>query len=235
MANQQQQAQALGDPTRFAIFEHIRTAEAPVAIADLVDLLGFNHNAIRQHLAKLLEAELLVETTEKRTTRGRPRRFYEARDDALDAFAGAVGSYEWLSQRLLELHESGGTPYEVGRRAGAAAGVSAEASTGAAQASVDDIELLRAMLIRGGFDPSEATGEVPHSEVPAGESAVTLGRCPFAHVAAKSPAIVCELHRGLIDGHLGGESPRAELDIADPFAGGCVVRVSLGDTNTAGR
>ena len=144
-----------------------------MAIADLVALLGFNHNAIRQHLAKLLEAELLVETTEKRTTRGRPRRFYEARDDALDAFAGAVGSYEWLSQRLLELHESGDTPYEVGRRAGAAA----------AGSTADGAEALTALLRRGGFDP-DAGGS---SEETSDESAITLGRCPFAEVAAKSP------------------------------------------------
>lgn len=213
MANQQQQAQALGEPTRFTIFEHIRLAPEPVAIADLVALLGFNHNAIRQHLAKLLDAELVVETTEKRTTRGRPRRFYEVRDDALDAFAGAVGSYEWLSQRLLELHESGDTPYEVGRRAG-----ELRSSTGDPE---DELAVLIASLRRGGFDPAETSAD-----------SVTLNRCPFAEAAAKSPSVVCELHRGLIDGHLRSESPNAALEIADPFDGGCVVQVSLGPRST---
>lgn len=218
MASQQQQAQALGDPTRYAIFEYIRVATEPVAIAELVELLGFNHNAIRQHIAKLLTAELVVEQTEKRTTRGRPRQLYEARTDALDAFAGAAGSYEWLSQQLLELHQSGDTPYEVGRRAGAA--------TAAEGSSIDDLTALTGLLQRGGFRPDEPVTQ------PDGESTMILNHCPFAEVASKAPDIVCEFHRGVIDGHLGAASPTAKLDVADAHSGGCVVRVSLGDTST---
>lgn len=226
MASQQVQAQALGDPSRFKIFTHLKAAEAPVAIAELVDLLGFNHNAIRQHLAKLVDADLIIEMTEQRTTRGRPRRLYEARDDALDAFVGEIGSYEWLSGRLLEMHESGESAYEVGRRAGIAGAASATPTGGS-------FARLTASLRRGGFDPAPD---------PDG-AGLTLGRCPFADAAAKSPAVVCELHRGLIDGHLGvaaapatdGAGDSAVLTVADPHAGGCHVSVPihLGRTGTA--
>lgn len=223
MATQQEQAQALGDPTRHRIFLHLRAATEPVLIADLVALLGFNHNAIRQHLAKLLEADLIVEMTEHRTTRGRPRRMYEARDDALDAFVGEIGSYEWLTQRLLELHESGDTPYDVGRRAGLAEVVARSV------AAADPMEHLVGSLRRGGFEPAvDASGKEPDAA-----PGIVLGRCPFADAAAKSPAVVCELHRGLIDGHLEAAGRTSVLTVADPHEGGCAVAVTLGDTRNA--
>jgi DNA-binding transcriptional ArsR family regulator len=59
----QEQARALGDPTRYAIFRYVADAPAasPAGIAELTEHLGLNHNAIRQHLAKLCDAGLVVE------------------------------------------------------------------------------------------------------------------------------------------------------------------------------
>ena len=66
----QHQARALGDPTRHAIFRHVSDAPAPVGVAELTQLLGLHHNAIRQHLAKLVEARLLVESSARPAGRG---------------------------------------------------------------------------------------------------------------------------------------------------------------------
>ena len=52
----QQQARALGDPTRHAIFEHLAQAGRAVGVAELNAEFPLNHNAIRQHLAKLVPA-----------------------------------------------------------------------------------------------------------------------------------------------------------------------------------
>src|SRR5690606_9910173 len=71
------QAKALGDPTRHAIFRHIAQAGRAVGVAELTDQFPFNHNAIRQHLAKLVAADLVVETTAPAVGRGRPRLVYE--------------------------------------------------------------------------------------------------------------------------------------------------------------
>src|SRR3546814_1263462 len=73
MATLQQQARALGDRTRHAIFRYITDADAPVGVAELTDHLGLNHNAIRQHLAKLVDAQLVVGATAPTGVRGRPR------------------------------------------------------------------------------------------------------------------------------------------------------------------
>ena len=53
-ATLQEQARALGDPTRHQIFRYIASAGRPVDVAELTAHLGLNHNAIRQHLAKLV-------------------------------------------------------------------------------------------------------------------------------------------------------------------------------------
>ena len=213
----QRQAQALGDPSRFTIFEHISRSPTPLGIAELTDRMGFNHNAVRQHLTKLLEAGLITESTEKRTTRGRPRLVYKARTDAFDQFQNRPGgSYQRLAAMLLDLATSNDTAYDVGRR-------SASLPTPVA---ADDLD-------RPGSDPStdeitsalvgrlERDGFAPSAHGPQ----ITLGRCPFADLAAVDAGVVCELHRGLIDGHLEqlpGTS-RAVLSPKPPHAAGCTV------------
>ena len=67
----QEQARALGDPTRHEIFRYISTAPSGVGIAEINAEFPFNHNAIRQHVAKLIAAGLV---TERRESGGRPGR-----------------------------------------------------------------------------------------------------------------------------------------------------------------
>jgi DNA-binding transcriptional ArsR family regulator len=55
MSTLQQQAKALSDPTRHGIFRYIVDAGDDVHVAELTEHFGFNHNAIRQHLAKLAD------------------------------------------------------------------------------------------------------------------------------------------------------------------------------------
>ena len=74
-ATMQEQARALGDPTRHAIFRRIADAGRPLGVAELNEHFPLNHNAIRQHLAKLVSAGLVVES---KSTDGRPGR-HEAR------------------------------------------------------------------------------------------------------------------------------------------------------------
>ncbi len=218
----QRQAQALGDPSRFAIFEHIAQSATPVGIAELTELMGFNHNAIRQHLAKLLEADLIAESTEKRTTRGRPRLTYQARHDAFDRFQNRPGgSYQRLAAMLLDLATSGDAAYEVGRRSAScpAAGDAGDLALAGSDLTTDEIAgALAGRLELDGFDPSVKG------------SKVTLGRCPFAELAAVDADVVCELHRGLIDGcleQLPGAA-RAVLSPKPPHRAGCIVTLDPG-------
>ncbi len=113
----QQQARALGDPTRHEVFRYVADAEAAVGVAELTAHFELNHNAIRQHLAKLVDAGLVVETSVPTGGRGRPRLAY-AVDPRAESRWGVTGPYERLSLLLAEMISTGDSPEEVGRRAG---------------------------------------------------------------------------------------------------------------------
>ncbi len=70
--NLQQEAKALGDPTRHRIFRYVAESAVPVGVAELTTHMGLNHNAIRQHLAILVDAGLVLE--ELAPESGRPGR-----------------------------------------------------------------------------------------------------------------------------------------------------------------
>lgn len=74
--NLQPEAKALASPTRNRIFRYIAEAAGPVTVAELTSYLGFNHNAIRQHLAVLVEAGLVAGSVESNHGRGRPKFLY---------------------------------------------------------------------------------------------------------------------------------------------------------------
>jgi predicted ArsR family transcriptional regulator len=219
----QLQAKALADPSRFRLFRHITDAAKPVGVAELTELLGFNHNAIRQHLAVLTESGLVAETTERRTTRGRPRKEYTARDDALSAFRSVSGSYERLASLLLEVIAGGGEPYAVGHDAA----LRARADEPQSETTADAIHLLIQQLASDGFEPEQTA-----------ETETTLRHCPFADVASDGPAVVCELHRGLISGFLAGQRDGLTGDLSprDPHSAGCLITIGRqGNAETADR
>ena len=117
MTTLQQQAKALGDPTRHAIFRYIVDSADPVGVSELTAHLGLNHNAIRQHLAKLVDADLVIEEIVPTVGRGRPPLCYRPAP-SVDSRWGVTGSYERLSLLLSEVIRTGDSPVEVGRRAG---------------------------------------------------------------------------------------------------------------------
>ena len=183
MTSLQQQARALGDPTRHEIFRYLADASAPVGVAELTDHLGLNHNAVRQHLAKLVDAGLAQESTAAPSGRGRPRLEYQI-DPRAEGRWGATGPYERLSVLLAEVVRTGDSPVDVGRRAAR----SHEPRPGRGGA----IEVLVDEMARQGFDPVVRRD---------GESVeVILQSCPFASAALADAATVCGLHLGLAQG-----------------------------------
>lgn len=68
----QRQARALGDPTRYRIFRYVAEAGHPVSVAEITAHVELHHNGVRQHLAKLCDADLLIEEFAGPAGRGRP-------------------------------------------------------------------------------------------------------------------------------------------------------------------
>lgn len=210
MTTLQQQARALGDPTRHKIFVFISAAPAGVGIADINAEFPFNHNAIRQHVAKLVDAELVAERRESGGRPGRPRLVYELAS-GVDSRWGLVGPYERLSLLLAEIVETGDTAVEVGRRAGKAMAASAPASTDAA-------DTMRAVMARQGFEPDLRRK--------ARSAEIVLQNCPFESAALTHRDTICTLHLGIAEGLAEGtEVAVSELVAKDPRKANCRIRL----------
>lgn len=209
----QRQARALGDPTRHAVFRHIAAADAPVGIAELTDRFAFNHNAIRQHLAKLVDAGLVIETTAPATGPGRPRLMYVV-DPAAEGQWGTTGPYERLSRLLADIITTGLSPEEVGRRAADEFRVLSP--------SGDVIADMTAAMARQGFAPDVRPVR--------GGIEIILHNCPFESTARVARSTVCSLHLGIAEGLADG-TPIVidELVGYDPRRANCRLRLHVAD------
>lgn len=180
----QLQARALGDPSRHELFRYIADAERPVDVAELTEHLGLHHNAIRQHLAKLVDAGLVSEASAPRVGRGRPRLVYTV-DPSAESRWGVTGPYERLTVMLTEIIRSGDSPVDVGRRVGHRVRV-------AATNIADPVSRFVDMMERHGFEPT-ATRRGDQADI-------VLRACPFETTALADPDTVCGLHLGLAVG-----------------------------------
>ena len=213
MAGDFEQARALGDPTRHAIFRYVADADEPVGVAELTEHFGVNHNAVRQHLAKLVAADLVDENRAAPTGRGRPRLVYSV-DPAADSRWGVTGPYERLALLLSEVIRTGETPIEIGRRAGLRSVERADDGTAPDAA-------LEHFMARHGFEPElRRSGDAVD---------VVLHRCPFATTALADPDVVCNLHLGLAVGAAEGLGGIVVDELArnDPRRAPCHLRGRL--------
>jgi predicted ArsR family transcriptional regulator len=219
--NLQPEAKALASPTRNRIFRYVAEAAHPVGVAELTSFVGLNHNAVRQHLAVLVEASLVTEGTAQSEGRGRPRLMYQLHPEAAGRWE-AVGPYEYLAGLFAAALESGRSPREAGREAGRQTAAALEVDT-------EPLDVIEDQMRRGGFRPRRV---VRGSKVD-----FVLARCPFEEVAAASPNAVCQLHLGLAEGlaeGLGGLSVD-ELVVKNPHRGGCRVALRRNPTRAAVR
>lgn len=206
-ADMQREARALGDPTRHRLFRYIAAAPAAVSVAELTGFVRLNHNAVRQHLAVLRDAGLVIEEAERRDRPGRPRLLYRLQPEAAGGW-GTAGPYAWLAGMLSAAVRRGLGARQAGRQEG-------HRRAADLAGSGDPAAVLEAEMTRRGFRPSRA-GREPTVEL-------VLGRCPFAEVAAADPETVCQLHLGLAEGlaeGLGGLTVDG-LAVMEPHRAGC--------------
>lgn len=209
-----EQARALSGPSRRAIVAYLADAAGPVDVAELTAHLGLNHNAVRKHLAQLVDARLVVEARQAPTGPGRPRLLYR-----LDPAGppGAEASYERLAVMLATALATGEDIAEVGRRA-ASASLAAVSGAGAVGRAAP-LDALAARFEADGFEPTvQRRGR---------RTEIVLGCCPFAAAAEANPEAVCRLHLGLSQGAaeaIGGLEVDG-LAPKDPRRAGCRLAV----------
>jgi predicted ArsR family transcriptional regulator len=211
----QLEARALGDGTRYRLFRYIVDAPRPVGVSELTRHVRLNHNAVRQHLAVLKDAGLVIEETESRDRPGRPRLLYRQHPEVAERW-DVPGSYAWLAGLLSAAVRRKQSPRQAGRQDGHRR--AAEIS-GSGDPAGDPVDLLEQEISRRGFRPAR-TGRGSRVEF-------VLRRCPFAEVASADPATICQLHLGLAEGLTEGlgQLQVERLAPKDPRRAGCRLTV----------
>lgn len=212
----------LNSPVRRTIVDFLARSSAdgePVQMtaAQLARLLELHVTTARFHLDQLVSAGIL-EASSVREGVGRPRKVYRQAPGSLVA-DGDTQAMRILTELLTDsfaarLDGEEVTPYTAGRR-WAERHIVEDGSERAATpgAWLAKIGRVLDVLSEWGYTPNLSMSG-------AGRTAeLQLDRCPFLDLARSNPAVVCQIHRGLIAGALErfGED-NAEVSL-EPFVG----------------
>lgn len=211
------QSKALGDRTRYSILRYLVDAPQAVGVAELTAHFGLNHNAIRQHLAKLRDAGLVTEEVATANGPGRPALKYRPTPGAEDRWEGPT-PYEALARMLVEMLRGEGDAREVGRRQGARLAREHRSAGNA-------VAVMEAVTRRLGFEPHRQQTTVGVD--------IVLDRCPFATPATAAPDIICEIHLGIAEGITaavkGSKVVVDGLVLEPPAKAGCRIQLAGGE------
>jgi predicted ArsR family transcriptional regulator len=195
---------ALGDTTRYAIYQELAASPRPRSTAEVAEALGLHPNTVRPHLDRMREVGLLEVTIDARGGVGRPQHRY-----GLAAEAPSLGleppPLPMLARLVLRLAEraglGGADAADVARGQGAADAAHYRDAPSTLEALVSELDRL-------GFDPEVTDGATPDDAV------VEFCHCPFRDVAERFPDLVCGLHRGLVEGFVDamGDATVTEFD-----------------------
>lgn len=229
----------LNSPVRRMIVDFLAGSsgdEAPVEMtaAQLADLLELHVTTTRFHLDQLVAAGIL-EADFLRVGVGRPRKIYRqvvgSLQDDTDQHAMRILTELLADSFAAQVDGEDLTPYAAGRRWAEqhiVARRAARATTpGAWLAKVGQvIDVLRDW----GYTPRLLTSE-------SGRTAeLQLAHCPFLELAKTNPAVVCQIHRGLIAGAL-EQFGEDDADVSlEPFVGPhhCLAHVTTRAQFTSG-
>ncbi|MDR6867168.1 putative ArsR family transcriptional regulator [Microbacterium resistens] len=155
---------------------HLVQSRSPRTIGELCAATSLHANTVREHLQRLIEGGYVIPSTERRTTRGRPRTLYSAATGAPDASSpvarrkvSAAAQRGDLMRRLLRTGES-----ELGRDA------------------TYQLDALVEHLEESGFEP------VVDEE----GLRIELSPCPHAAARPEHRPVLCRVHLGLMQGVL---------------------------------
>jgi predicted ArsR family transcriptional regulator len=224
------QAKALCDRTRYNIYNTICSSTEPLTVAELTAAFKLNHNAIRQHLAVLVNADLVREELElKRTNPGRPRLFYSAAEREKLAFRRdgygddhGDNRYNHIALLLAKAINNNIAPRELGRLAAANADnfptpstakpthlqdaeSDAESKVGqegdqAAQSASNQSTSGYIEAIDGIMQAMEKEGFHTKIVKRGKQVELVIDSCPFSDIVDAAPRVMCDLHLGMAEG-----------------------------------
>ena len=196
---------ALGDNTRYAIYLELARAVSPRSTAEIAEVLELHPNTIRPHLERMRDIGLLQVVVDARGTVGRPQHRYSLSPEA-PSLGLEPSSWPVLARMLADVAAFMAPEVDdvaaLGEEQGRAA---ADRRRGR-----PCVDALADALAELGFDPASA--------VEGNVATIAFTHCPFRELAEQYPDLVCNLHRGLIEGfvdELGGASVTAFATLAD--------------------
>ncbi len=217
--------QALGDPTRRAIYVAVRESPEPMTTSKVAELFELHPNVARHHLDILTTDEYLKVSSSKPTSSpgaGRPAKSYEATSKEV-AVHFAPRRFEMLVEMLFQVLEelapeniaevAEGVGRSYGKQLAAEIGVQEDPGYDAA------VQAVASAMTGLGFSMD------PDVE---GQRLLT-SHCPFGETATDHPEVICSLDRGIVTGLFGALSfecdpvviPHKDLSHA------CVTRVHV--------
>lgn len=144
-------------------------------IAELTEATGLHPNTVREHLQRLIEAGHVIQSTEHRTVRGRPRTLYSAA-------TGNRGASSPIARRKVRDAAVRG---DVMRRV---MPWTASSSAGLGRAATHQLDAIVEHLSDSGFDPV----------VDEGDLTIALSPCPHAQSQAGHRQTLCAVHLALL-------------------------------------
>jgi predicted ArsR family transcriptional regulator len=200
---------ALADDTRFRLYRHLRLVGRPVSVREMSRRLSLHPNTLRPHLRRLEEAGLVVHQVRRTPGVGRPQTLYRS----VELAAEDARDFRLLAEMLMGLVR---TKRDVDRAVGLAREWGGYlVSQGGPKPGVrlparQNLTALQEAMARAGFEPRFRRSG-PSVEI-------ALRDCPFRELVEDHRDLVCELHRGLLEGVLGGLKPGMALRDFQPFA-----------------
>jgi predicted ArsR family transcriptional regulator len=182
---------ALGDDTRYAIYQELAQARCALGTSELARRLRLHPNTVRPHLERLRQAGLVQMCADGRGAVGRPEHRWSVAAATPPTGAEPSG-LRLLAQMLADVAARAGVADEDLRTVGAGRGSDSRVAGDARSCLRSFVGQMTSL----GFDPAvEGDGA---------EVSVAFARCPFRELATAFPDLVCNLHRGLVEGMVEG-------------------------------
>jgi predicted ArsR family transcriptional regulator len=194
---------------RARVLDAVRARSEPVTVADLAAAVGLHVNTVRFHLERLVADGLVEQAGQERSTGGRPRLTFRAREGGEED--RDQREYQLLAEILAgslseSVPDAAATSLDAGRAWGRYL-ANAPKPHRSSTAREGVAELVR-VLAEVGFEPRVAGEQA---------SIVELHHCPFREVAEAHREIACSVHLGLMQGLLAAVRAPLTADRLEPF------------------
>jgi predicted ArsR family transcriptional regulator len=185
----------------------LRSANAPMSIVAIADVLDVHPNTVRFHLDNLVSTGRVEQVAPERKGPGRPPLMFRA---TRQMDRGGPRRYRLLAEILSIGFGAGRDADARALAAGRAWGRKLESPRLTAAGTIDageSIEHLVDLLDELGFAPERR-----------GDEYVGLRHCPFLELAETRTSVVCPIHLGLMQGALETWQAPVTVDRLDAFA-----------------